>query len=185
MNKKNGYRILFYLVNTLFWLNVFSSCMIGLMIIYFKFDDSILQNSSFNVSLAKGLLHIHFNEYPGTKLAQLAILSGFISSVFSIAMLWSFKTLFRNAAKGVIFTSSNTKAIFSIGIILLIGSIISKVPSFYIATKLAPLVHLTNATLNISYSIDKTLFIASVFILLLGAFFKKAVKIAEENELTV
>ncbi|TJZ36678.1 DUF2975 domain-containing protein [Priestia megaterium] len=185
MKRTNGYRILFYLVNTLFWFNIFVAGFTACVIIYFHYDDSILQNTSFNVSLGKGLVDVNMHEYPDTKLIQLLIVASFISCILSSAMLWNFKVLFKNAAKGSIFVSSNTKAIFAMGIIFLIGSFAAGVPKFFIAAKLAPLLNVKHGTITISYSIDGILFIAAVFILLLGAFFKKAVAIAQENELTI
>ncbi len=185
MKRTNGYRILFYLVNTLFWFNIFVAGIMGIMVIYLQFDDSILQNSSFNLSLGKGLFDVKLNEIPDTKLVQIWIVALLISCFLSIAMLWNFKVLFKNAAKGIIFVSSNTKAIFATGIIFLIGSFAAGIPKFFIAAKLAPLLNLKHGTITISYSIDGILFIAAVFILLLGAFFKKAVAIAQESELTI
>ena len=185
MKRTNGYQIIFYLINTLFWFNVFIAGLISFMIIYLQFDDSFLQNSSFNISLGKGLFDINLNEISDTKLVQLWILSILISCFLSIVTLWNFKVLFRNAAKGIIFVPSNTRAIFATGTIFLIGSFLAGVPKFFIATKLAPLFNFKHGTITISYSIDGILFTAAIFILLLGAFFKKAVTIAQENELTI
>ncbi|MQR85107.1 hypothetical protein GFV16_04015, partial [Bacillus megaterium] len=79
MKRTNGYQILFYLVNTLFWFNIFVAGLMGMLVIYLQFDDSILQNSSFNLSLGKGLFDIKLNESPDTKLVQIWVLALLIS----------------------------------------------------------------------------------------------------------
>ncbi|MEK4756125.1 DUF2975 domain-containing protein [Priestia sp. FSL R5-0597] len=187
MNSKKGYRVLFHLMNSLFWFLLATSVIGAMITTYILFDSSILKEiSGIHFAISEGVLGINLDNYtPDVQLLQFTMVCAIIVMFFVTMMFWNFRVLFENASKGFIFVDSSTKSIFSIGIILLIQSFASSLPKVYIAAKMTPFVHITNGSFKVSYSINELLFITAIFILFLGVFFKQAVAIAQENELTV
>jgi len=186
MTKKNNtYRIISYIMNFLFWCNLIGVALVAAFSIFLSVDSSILKGGN-EVQASLGVLNFNLKGYESNLnlgLVEVIILG--IGGGFSTIMFWNFKILFSNAANDILFVESNTKAVFTIGIVLLISSLVSDIPKVYLANQLAPFIHLTKGNLEISYSMNSPLFVAAIFIILLGFFFKKAVKIVRENELTI
>ncbi|MGG0533431.1 DUF2975 domain-containing protein [Priestia aryabhattai] len=190
MSSRNGYRIIFNIMNFLFWAHLVVTgialiCTTGLLI-----DSSILKEAkespNFHYSISDGVLGINLNNYvPDVQILQFLMMCVVVIMIFIAIIFWNFRVLFKNVSKGDLFVNSNTKSIFCIGIILLIQSFASGFPKAYIATKITPFVHIADGSFKISYSVNGILLIAAIFILFLGVFFKKAVEIAQENELTI
>ncbi|MBU3570050.1 DUF2975 domain-containing protein [Priestia aryabhattai] len=190
MGSESVYCIIFHFMNLLFWGFVTLTGMATICTAGLLFDSSILKevedSPGAHYSISDGVLGITLNNYiPDTQVLQFLLICAVIVMIFITAMFWNFRVLFKNASKGHIFVSSNTKSIFSIGIILFIQSFASGFPKVYIATKITPFIHIADGSFKISYSVNVILLIAAIFILFLGMFFKKAVGIAQENELTI
>ena len=183
MKKTNIYLILSFVMNILFWGTVVSLCLVIALLTFISIDSSIL-NETDNLHIPIGVFDVHVTEVsPYLALMKVIILC--IGGVFSAIMFWNFKILFRNTGNGQLFVRSNSVAIFIIGTIMLVSSLVSNIPNVYMANKVAPLIYLTHGSLDISYSVNKPLLYSSIFIILLGVFFNKAIKIAKENELTI
>ncbi|MFJ7744628.1 DUF2975 domain-containing protein [Peribacillus sp. NPDC097295] len=183
MKKTNMYLILSFVMNMLFWITVVILFLVIAAISVVSIDSSILQEKG-NLQMHIGVFDFHLTEVSPYLALMKGILFG-IGGVFSAVMFWNFKVLFRNTGNGQLFVRSNAKAIFTIGTIMLISSLVSNIPKVYVANKVAPRIHLTHGNLDIVYSVNTPLLYSSIFILLLGVFFNKAIKIAKENELTI
>lgn len=183
MKKTNIYLILSLVMNILFWSTVVILCIIIATISFISIDSSILQETG-NLQMHIGVFDFHLTEVsPYLALMKVIILG--IGGVFSAIIFWNFKVLFRNTGNGLLFVRSNSAAIFTIGTIMLINSIVGNIPTVYMANKVAPLINLTHGSLDISYSVNSPLLYSAIFIILLGVFFNKAIKIEKENELTI
>lgn len=180
MKKTNMYLILSFVMNMLFWITVVT---LFLVIATISIDPGYIQEKG-NLQMHIGVFDFHLTEVSPYFVWMKVILLG-IGGVFSAIMFWNFKVLFRNTGNGQLFVRSNATAILTIGTIMLISSLVSNIPKVYIANKVVPLIQLTHGSLDIAYSVNTPLLYSAIFIILLGVFFNKAIKIAKENELTI
>lgn len=100
-------------------------------------------------------------------------------------LLVNVKSFFKNLISNNIFLYSNANAIRNVGLIVILMSFFNNIPAIIAVNDISKNIDLSNVPYAINYEIEYGLLFAGLAILAVGQIFKKAVKVAEENELTI
>ncbi|MFD0769164.1 hypothetical protein ACFQZ1_09700 [Bacillus sp. CGMCC 1.60114] len=181
MKALNIYRIISYIMTVLFIIGIICTITTATLFTAITIDPSIIPNEPGDYRLSIGVLQFHIAD---TMIAKPALMMYPLVLVFPTFIFWNFRVLFKNLAARKLFVHSNTKSIFGMGFVLLIASFINSIPDLLVAKKIISSMHFKGRVETL-YTVNTSLLLASIFIILLGFFFHKAVQIAQENELTI
>jgi len=144
------------------------------------------ENVTYGLEL--GALSLDFSE-------EMIIQEFFFSHLFFITVIVvllvyfllfvNIKKFFKNLIHHHLFVHSNANAIRNVGWILIVMGFVNPIPAVIAVSDMLQHVDFTNAAYTINYEVQMGVLFAGLAILAVGQIFKYAVKIAEENELTI
>lgn len=138
--------------------------------------------SSVNYSINLGVLVFQSNEIIVSNLFLIPLT---LNVLLITLLIWNIRCFFKNLSKKSIFVIQNAKLITSTGIILVIMSVTANLAPFIAVQSLVPYLHNSLGEIVINYSVRWELVMGAIPVIVLGILFKEAVKIAQENELTI
>lgn len=100
-------------------------------------------------------------------------------------LFWNVKNFFLNLVNEKFFVMENVRAIRHIGISILILAFYNYIPFYTILLKLIDKLNIPGINLSVQIGIDYGLLFSGLAILAVSQLFKEAVRIKEENELTI
>ncbi|QQK81425.1 DUF2975 domain-containing protein [Salicibibacter cibi] len=139
--------------------------------------------SSYSIGL--GVFSFDIPQEVGFFFSHMFFVSLIVMLLLLIALLMSIRKFFKNLSNKYIFIQQNANNIRNVGWILIFLSFLSNVPAIILANDFVGSVDFSNVPFSISYDMEYGMLFAGIAILAVAQIFNQAVKIAEENQLTI
>lgn len=121
----------------------------------------------------------------GLALSNGAYITGLIQFILIGFLFWNVKTFFKNLRNEQIFIMSNVYALRNVAVFFIIQSVYYHVPEYFILVDHLKLLDFGQANITINLSYESGFLFAGLAILAVAQVFREAIKIKEENELTI
>lgn len=121
----------------------------------------------------------------GFLLSNTFFISLIITLLLISVLLVNIKNFFKNLNHNQIFTQKNAKSIRNVGWVIIILSLVNNIPVVILVRDISESFNFNRTPLSINYEIEYAIVFTGLAILAVGQVFKEAVKIAEENKLTI
>ncbi|MFC0560810.1 DUF2975 domain-containing protein [Halalkalibacter alkalisediminis] len=162
-------------------------CMVGIIVqifwlLFIPFYTLFVHGHTWLNKITISVFSFSSNHISMTPLVQLLSM---IQVLLILFLLYNLLVFFRNLSKGNIFTYSNANSIIQCGVLISIMALFQEIVPIVLAKDIVPYLTYSQGEVALSFTIPFGYFIASIAIITLGIIYKKAVKIAEEQQLTI
>jgi len=184
----NGQRIFYKMMHVVTFIAIIGASLGMLVLAGIWIWKPSVGSENVSYGLELGVLSFDFpQEFVGDGFifSNLFFISLMVLLLLYILLLINVKKFFKNLVHQRLFVASNANAIRNVGWVIITLSIFNNIPAVIAVLDVSKHVDFSNVPYTINYEFEMGLLFAGLAILAVGQIFKQAVKIAEENELTI
>jgi len=141
----------------------------------------LVDNSKSLVFLNYGL-NIRLNNFPASLIIAICSV---VLLIMSAILLYELSELFENFSIDKVFIYKNAKHLKNIGIITIAGGVIYSLMGYFVSRNLMNVISVKNGKVELGIPCIDGFIITGLMIIVIAEVFKEAIKIKEDNDMTV